>query len=116
MGPLAFCQLKDRFAADGYVWTGEPEIITWDDGVESEELSIKHTKEDEAAQEHIVPCSRCGKPAWRLDCHFPFQDEHNVCREHNVDLEAELAEASKRAKELLKEKGFTLVAGTWRRK
>lgn len=116
MGPLTFCQLKDRFAADGHVWTSGPEIITWDNGAESEDLSIKHTKEDEAAQEHVIPCSRCGKPAWRLDCHFPYYDTHNVCREHNTSLEAELAEDSRRGRELLKERGYILMAGAWRKK
>lgn len=115
MTPVSICQLKDRFAADKHVWTSEPEIITWDNGAESEELAIKHVSEEEAVQEHIIPCSRCGKPAWRLDCHFPYDESHNVCREHNTDLEAEMAEDTKRGKELLKEKGYTLVAGTWRK-
>ncbi len=116
MGPLSICQLKDRFAADGHVWISEPELITWDNGAESEELSVKHVKEDEAVQEYVVPCSRCGRPAWRLDCHFPWDTDHNVCREHNAALEAELEESTKRGRELLKDKGYVLVGGTWRRR
>ena len=37
----------------------------------------------------IIRCSKCGAPATRIDPHYPYFDELNLCDECNQDKELE---------------------------